>query len=137
MKKMIASVVMLVMLPVLATACGVGEQTAEGYENAPIQHAYQHWQQGKNSPIPFIMLDVRTAEEYAQGHIKGAILIPVQVLETRLAEVPKNKQVYVYCHSGTRSARAATMLAKHGFSNIENVVGGIEAWKGAGYPVVK
>ncbi|MDQ6957117.1 MAG: rhodanese-like domain-containing protein [Mariprofundaceae bacterium] len=124
-------------MPVLATACGVGEQTAEGYENAPIQHAYQHWQQGKNSPIPFIMLDVRTADEYAEGHIKGAILIPVQVLETRLAEVPKNKQVYVYCHSGTRSARAATMLAKHGFTNIENVVGGIEAWKGAGYPVVK
>jgi len=83
------------------------------------------------------MLDVRTPEEYAEGHIKGATLIPVQVLAERLAEVPKNKQVYVYCHSGVRSARASKMLAKHGFSNIENVVGGIVAWKKAGYPVVK
>jgi len=125
------------LLPLLATACGVGEQTPEGYENAPIQHAYEHWQQGAQSPIPFIMLDVRTAEEYAEGHIKGAVLIPVQVLETRLSEVPKDKQVYVYCHSGVRSARASKMLIKHGFTNIENVVGGIEAWKHAGYPVVK
>jgi len=43
----------------------------------------------------------------------------------------------VYCHSGTRSARASKLLAKHGFTNIENVVGGIEAWKDAGYPVEK
>jgi len=137
MKKLSLSMMALFMLPFMATACGVGEQTAEGYENAPIQHAYEHWQQGKISPIPFVMLDVRTAEEYAEGHIKGAVLIPVQVLAERLAEVPKNKQVYVYCHSGTRSARAAKMLAKNGFTNIENVMGGIVAWKKAGYPVVK
>jgi len=137
MKKLMISIMAAMLLPLLATACGVGEQTPEGYENAPIQHAYEHWQQGAQSPIPFIMLDVRTAEEYAEGHIKGAVLIPVQVLETRLSEVPKDKQVYVYCHSGVRSARASKMLIKHGFTNIENVVGGIEAWKHAGYPVVK
>ncbi|PCI43974.1 MAG: hydrolase [Proteobacteria bacterium] len=137
MKKLSLSVIALFMLPFMATACGVGEQTAEGYENTPVKHAYEHWQQGKASPIPFIMLDVRTAEEYAEGHIKGATLIPVQVLAERLAEVPKNKQVYVYCHSGTRSARASKMLAKNGFTNIENVMGGIVAWKKAGYPVVK
>jgi len=137
MKNIIMSAVLSLILPVFATACGMGEQTADGYENTAVEHAYQHWQQGKQSPIPFIMLDVRTLEEYNQGHIKDAVLIPVQVLEARLSEVPKDKQVYVYCHSGTRSARAAKMLAKHGFSNIENVLGGIEAWKHAGYPVVK
>jgi len=137
MRKLSLSIMALLMLPFMATACGVGEQTPEGYENAPIQHAYEHWQQGDQSPIPFMMLDVRTPEEYAEGHIKGATLIPVQVLAERLAEVPKNKQVYVYCHSGTRSARASKLLAKYGFTNIENVVGGIEAWKHAGYPVVK
>lgn len=137
MKKIIMSMVALMMLPFLATACGVGEQTPDGYENAPITHAYEHWQQGKASPIPFMLLDVRTPKEYAEGHIKGAVLIPVQVLETRLSEVPKDKQVYVYCHSGTRSARASKMLVKHGFNNIENVVGGIVAWKKSGYPVVK
>jgi len=137
MKKFIISAVVAMVLPLLATACGVGEQTPEGYENAPIQHAYQHWQQGKQSPIPFVMLDVRTPKEYAEGHIKGALFIPVQELETRLSEVPKDKQVYVYCYSGVRSARASTILAKHGFTNIENVMGGIQAWKGAGYPVEK
>jgi len=137
MKKLSLSIMVLLILPFMATACGVGEQTPEGYENAPIQHAYEHWQQGKQSPIPFMMLDVRTPEEYAKGHIKGAVLIPVQVLEARLAEVPKDKQVYVYCHSGVRSAKASKLLAKHGFSNIENVLGGFEAWKDAGYPVEK
>ncbi|MDX8413049.1 MAG: rhodanese-like domain-containing protein [Mariprofundales bacterium] len=135
MKKFGLSIALLLMLPLMATACGLGEQTADGYENASVQHAYEHWQQGERSPIPFIMLDVRTPEEYAAGHIKGAVLIPIQVLADRLSEVPKNRQVYLYCHSGTRSARAATMLAQHGFTNIENVVGGIEAWKDAGYPV--
>jgi len=137
MKKLGLSIMALCMLPFMAMACGVGEQTAEGYEDAPIQHAFEHWQQGKASPIPFIMLDVRTPEEYAEGHIKGAVLIPVQVLAERLAEVPKDKQVYVYCHSGKRSARASKLLAKHGFTNIENVMGGIVAWKKAGYPIVK
>lgn len=131
------SMLALFMIPLLATACGVGSQTSDGYENAPIEHAYQHWQQGKSSSIPFMFLDVRTPEEYAAGHIKGAVLIPVQTLAEHLAEVPKDKQVYVYCHSGVRSARASTMLAKHGFTNIENVVGGIVAWKKQNYPVVK
>jgi len=137
MKRLTMSLIAFLMLPLMATACGVGEQTPEGYENAPIAHAYQHWQQGAASPIPFVMLDVRTVEEYNEGHVKGAVLIPVQVLAERLAEVPKNKQVYIYCHSGVRSARASKLLAKHGFTNIENVVGGFEAWKAAGYPVEK
>jgi len=137
MKRLMMGITALMLLPFLATACGVGEQTAEGYENAPVKHAFEHWQQGKTSPIPFVMLDVRTPEEYAEGHIKGAVLIPVQVLQTRLSEIPKDKQVYVYCHSGVRSARASKMLAKHGFHNIENIVGGFEAWKHAGYPVAK
>ena len=124
-------------LPWMATACGVGDQTPEGYENSPVTHAHDHWQQGAHSPIPFMFLDVRTPEEYAEGHIQGAILMPVQTLSAHLKEIPKNKQVYVYCHSGTRSARAAKMLAKHGFTNIENVLGGIEAWKKSGYAVVQ
>jgi len=137
MKKLTLSLLVWMFLPVFASACGVGEQTPEGYENAPVQHAYQHWQQGEKSSIPFVFLDVRTPEEYAEGHIKGAILIPVKTLANHLAEIPKDKQVYVYCHSGVRSARASKLLAQHGFQNIENVVGGIEAWKKSFYPVEK
>lgn len=128
---------LMLLMPLSAMACGVGEKTAEGYENAPVQHAYEHWQQGDFTRIPYIFLDVRTVEEYKQGHIKGAKLMPVQVLASHLDEIPSDKQVYVYCHSGRRSASAAKLLAEKGFTNIENVVGGIEAWKSAGYPVVK
>jgi len=127
----------LALLPITATACGVGERTPAGYENAIVAHAHEHWQQGTYSPIPFVFIDVRTPEEYAEGHIKGAKLIPLQELPHRLAEVPKDRQVYVYCHSGNRSARGATILAGQGFTNIENIVGGITAWQEAGYPVEK
>jgi len=137
MKKLMLSILALLMIPFMATACGVGEQTADGYEDAPVAHAYEHWQQGSYSPIPFVFIDVRTVEEFQAGHIEGAKLIPVQVLADHLADIPKDKQVYVYCHSGKRSAKAATLLAGKGFKNIENIVGGIEAWKSAGYPVVK
>jgi len=132
---MMATIVLA--MPLVATACGLSEQTADGYENASVVHTHDHWMQGDKSPVPFMLLDVRTPEEYAEGHIAGATLIPIQVLAERLSEVPKNKQVYVYCHSGVRSARASTLLAEHGFKNIENMKGGIVAWKGAGYPVEK
>jgi len=137
MKRFIIIAAIAITMPLAATACGTGEQTADGYENASIAHTHEHWVQGDKSKIPFMLLDVRTPEEYAEGHIAGAKLIPVQVLAEHLKEVPRDKQVYVYCHSGTRSARASKLLAKNGFTNIENIEGGIVAWKKAGYPVVK
>jgi len=131
------ALVVFMLLPLSATACGIGEQTADGYENASISHAHEHWQQGAYSPIPFLFIDVRSPEEYAAGHIRGARLIPLKELPRRLAEVPHDQQVYVYCHSGRRSAKAAGLLAGKGYTNIENIVGGIVAWQDAGYPVEK
>ncbi len=126
---------LLLLTPAMAGACGNGEKMASGYENASIRHTHDHWRQGDYAPIPFVIIDVRTPQEYAEGHIPGARLLPVQQLADRIAEIPRDKQVYLYCHSGVRSARAATMLAKQGFTNIENVTGGIVAWKKAGFPV--
>ncbi len=137
MKRWIMMVAMLLAMPLAGTACGSGEQSPDGYENATVAHAYEHWRQGAQSPIPFMLLDVRTPEEYAEGHIMGAKLIPVQQLAERLDEVPHDKRVYVYCHSGVRSARASKLLAAHGYTNIENIKGGIVTWKAAGYPVEK
>jgi len=131
----VVALAMMLFMPWLAVACGMGEQDADGYENTGVAHAYAHWRQGEGSPIPFLFLDVRTKEEYASGHIQGARLIPVQDLALHMAEIPHDRRVYVYCHSGRRSARAAAMLARQGFDNIENIKGGIEAWKAAGYPV--
>lgn len=76
------------------------------------------------------LIDVRTPEEYQSGHIPEAKLIPLQELPNRLAEIDKNKNVYVICHSGNRSRQAADILAKNGFPNIFNIKGGMLSWKG-------
>ena len=78
---------------------------------------------------------MKTEAQAPSVKMASAMTIPIQVLAKRLAEVPHDKQVYVYCHSGARSARASALLAEKGFTNIENITGGITAWKDAGYPV--
>jgi rhodanese-related sulfurtransferase len=77
-----------------------------------------------------VLLDVRSQEEFDAGHIEGAILIPVDRLEERIAELQQNKdaEIIVYCHTGRRSTRAAEILAGNGFSNITNFTGGWSAW---------
>jgi phage shock protein E len=84
-----------------------------------------------------VMFDVRSPEEYAQGHIPGITLIPLDQLPNRLAEVPKDKTVVVTCRSGNRSNQAAQLLQQKGYTNVHNMLGGITAWEQAGYPVEK
>ena len=80
---------------------------------------------------PFI-LDVRTVPEYdgPLGHIEGSTLIPVQELETRLAELEpyRDQELIVVCRSGNRSRRATILLNRNGFKAI-NMLGGMKAWK--------
>ncbi len=81
------------------------------------------------------LLDVRTPGEFTSGHIKGAKLLPVQELSSRIGELSawKDKTILVYCHSGNRSASACRTLTASGFGNIVNLQGGITAWKSAGF----
>lgn len=68
------------------------------------------------------LLDVRTPEEFAAGHVPGAINIPVDQLEQRLGELgPTDAPIVVYCHSGRRSARAARLLDKQGYRDVLDV----------------
>lgn len=78
---------------------------------------------------PFILLDVRTAEEYAEGYIEGAVLIPDAELRARAeAELPdKDALILVYCRSGRRSALAAAVLAELGYTRVLDF-GGIIDW---------
>jgi len=91
-----------------------------------------------NNLKPFI-LDVRTAGEFSGGHLAGAQLVPVQVLQLRLAELVeyRDKPLFVYCASGNRSTVAAKMLIDHGFKNVTNLNGGIHGWVKAGLPVTR
>lgn len=85
----------------------------------------------------YFILDVRTPEEFKEGYIEGAILIPLAELESRLYEIPKDKPIIVYCRSGRRSASAEDILVKNGFREVYNMKGGITAWISNNYPVVK
>ena len=86
-----------------------------------------------------VILDVRTAEEYKEGHIANALNIDVKqknFVKMARKRLPKNKTVAVYCRSGRRSANAAEKLAAKGYM-IVNLYGGILAWQEAGKPVTK
>ena len=85
---------------------------------------------------PYV-LDVRTQEEFAEGHVPHAANIPVQELATRLAEVPKDRDVVVYCHSGARAARAATLLLEKGYTRVNEMQGSMMAWEAAALPIEK
>lgn len=82
------------------------------------------------------LLDVRRPEELDEhGAIEGYINIPIDELETRVSEIPKDRKVVVYCMRGGRASRGAELLAGQGHSGVE--FGGITEWKEHGYPVVK
>ena len=74
------------------------------------------------------LVDVRTAEEFAAGHIEGAVNIPVQELERRMNELkPLERPLVLYCRSGNRSGRAASMLKKAGHTAVHDL-GAIGRW---------
>ena len=83
------------------------------------------------------LIDVRTAGEYAAGHLANAKLIPVQEFAQRLAEIDKNKPVLLYCRSGHRSGNALKILQDKGYKDAKHIEGGIGAWQAAGLPVTR
>ena len=82
-----------------------------------------------NSPGA-VLLDVRTVEEYRDGHIPGSRNVPLQAID-KIASVAENKDtaLFVYCYSGARSRQAAGMLQRMGYTNVNNI-GGIAAYAG-------
>jgi rhodanese-related sulfurtransferase len=76
------------------------------------------------------LIDVRTAQEYAQGHIPGAVNIPIDVLPASVAQIDKSKPVALYCASGARSLNAKQFLAAQGYSTVINLAQGIASWTG-------
>lgn len=86
-----------------------------------------------------IFLDIREDNEYRNGHIPGAIHIPLKQLPERVSELEKYRArpVIACCRSGNRSTSAGSILAKHGFERVYNLAGGIAAWQSANLPVNK
>lgn len=126
MKKIIMFLLTLLGLNV-TTACSQGQ-----YENTDVKGFAELI---KNPQV--VILDARTAEEYQEGHLDGAVMIDVKesdFIEKAQKILPKDKTIAVYCRSGRRSAKAAGMLGELGYKVI-NLTGGITAWKEAQMPV--
>ena len=85
-----------------------------------------------------VVLDVRTAGEFASGHIENAINIDVESsdFDSQIAKLDKKVEYAVYCHSGRRSGIASDKMVKSGFEKVTNLNGGIQAWQSAGFPLV-
>nr|WP_277624113.1 rhodanese-like domain-containing protein [Undibacterium sp. TS12] len=103
---------------------------------AKVSHfqATQYMNQGKT-----LVLDVRSAEEFATGHLPNAKNIPLAELGDRVKELEKSKSnvVITVCASGVRSSSAAGILSKAGFAQVFSLDGGVDAWKSQGLPTVK
>lgn len=126
MKKIIGA---LIAVSVLAlTACGSSNYTTQNAADFA----------STISDPNVVVLDVRTPAEYASGHIPNAINIDVEsgMFEDGIASLDKSKTYAVYCHSGRRSANAAKIMAKAGFTTIYNLDGGVTAWASVGQQLV-
>ena len=84
-----------------------------------------------------VILDVRTPDEYTKAKIKGSINIPVDSIATEVEEIvtDKNKIIYVYCLSGSRSNIAVDTMQKLGYKNVFDVKSGLLAWRANQYPL--
>ena len=87
-------------------------------------------------PAEVPVFDVRQPDEYAEGHVPGAVLVPLADVPNRLEVFPADRTVYVVCRSGARSANAVAFLRSSGIDAV-NVDGGTMAWIEAGHHVVE
>ena len=124
MKRIIIVVSVALMLISLFVACNGNNKRA--YEQITPAEAKEIME----SEEGYVILDVRTPEEFAEGHIEGAILIPDYEIAEKAEKVltDKDQLILVYCRSGRRSKNAANELAALGYTNVKEF-GGINDWK--------
>jgi phage shock protein E len=106
--------------------------TRNAYENIFLEKAKWMIDSGQN----IILLDVRTPAEYESGHIPGASLYPLQELEGTIPNFDESINGIVYCGTGKRSENASRILSEYGLKRVYNLIGGLKAWKEAGFQVI-
>jgi len=94
-----------------------------------VEEAYSKYQSG------VFVLDVRTLEEWNEFHAPNTTLIPLDQLETRLNEVPRDREILVVCRSGNRSQQGRDILLNAGFEQVTSMTGGLNEWRSNGYPI--
>jgi rhodanese-related sulfurtransferase len=94
-----------------------------------VEEAHNKYQSGA------FLLDVRTVEEWNEFHAPDTTLIPLDELEARLNEVPRDREIVVVCRSGNRSQQGRDILLNAGFEQVTSMSGGLNEWRSKGYPV--
>lgn len=95
-----------------------------------------YWRELQQTDLSAVTLvDVRTADEFALGTIKGAVNVPLDELRSRMADLPKDKSVYLFCGVGLRGYLASNILKDNGYKDVRNLIGGIKTYKAAVTPV--
>jgi hydroxyacylglutathione hydrolase len=85
---------------------------------------------------PPLLLDVRNPREWATKHVDGSVNLPLNHLQERIAEIPRDRRIAIHCAGGYRSSIAASILQQHGITNLAEMAGGLAAWEAAKLPVV-
>lgn len=124
------------MLRILVVALAFACSTASVADTEAVTPAALSERLGAGDP-PVVVLDVRTAAEFAAGHVPGAVNIAYDQLEARIAEIDaaRDTDIVVYCRSGRRAGIAIDVLEKAGFKNLSQLEGDFPAWSAAGLPV--
>jgi rhodanese-related sulfurtransferase len=150
-KLSVVYLVLMIVILTVVTGCATGTPqstpalsstlpptaAASAVQNVTAQEAYSLVQNNRDNP-DFIIIDVRTADEYNTGHIDRAVNIDVASpdFRSKINQLDKNKKYLVYCRSGVRSAQASGIMAELGFTSITNLLQGISQWIASGYPTV-
>jgi rhodanese-related sulfurtransferase len=118
---------------VLATVLGVGAES----EQIPSTITQQELLQRLEVRTDLFMLDVRTPQEFAAGHIPGAVNVPHTTLSERLEALQsyQDKEIIVYCEAGVRSAKAEKVLRQAGFAKVRHLEGDMAAWRRSSLPL--
>ncbi len=115
-----------------ALAGGVTAWVLDGRETSFVpQVSVQELAEWRVGVEPMLVLDVREPAERAAGFIEGSVSIPLPQLRDRLAELPRDRMLFVHCKGGYRSSAAASLLRRSGFAQAVNVTGGYDAWRTA------
>lgn len=129
-------VILIIITAVLAAGCGGSgssnppDNAGAGYRDITADQLKSMMENEKN----LLVVDVREQEEFAGGHINGAVLLPTSEFASRFTELATDKKIVLVCATGSRSSQAAAYLVQQGYKEVYNLNGGMAAWP---YDVVK
>ena len=122
-------------LAILIVLCACPTMAEEpGLAEAPSISATELHEQRQSGTAP-VVIDVRTSEEYAAGHVPDAVNIPFDQVADRIAEVDAPHGVALYCMVGPRARKGESALLSSGYTSVFHLEGGLAAWQAAGLPV--